>query len=673
MITRISLRGWKSHIDSELEFSKGVNAIIGIMGSGKTSIMDAVSFALYGTFPALQSKKITINDLIMRKPQKKTKAEIGLDFLVNGSTYSIKKVIEADKGTTLAEIRKDGKLLDVNPANVTRQVEAVLQMDYDLFSRAVYSEQNGLDYFLRVPKGQRMEQIDGMLKVDRFEDAREASVSLSNKISSTMKEKARLVSQLEKEMLADRILNLGNEIESIKEEAKPIKERIRILKNEQISLSQKLSGFEKLESESNKLNRELQGVKSAINELSSSLKNKREDIKGKDSADVTKQLGAMEEQIKTTEEEIRRKRDLLTEQKNHIASVDTRIDLIDSGIEELQKLAARCPVCDSPITDEKKQVLIKSRKSERKSLDISLHDFQDRIITLSNDIQSLEKRLRQVISEREKLVHLSSDLKLIHEWEKRLEENQIRRSETETKLAFLEEQLSETNVKDLRTELQEKTAEERGLEVRLNSIREKIMDREEMLRDLMQRNKLLEDYRSEVMHDGKAIDSLQAFVKALKATQDQLREEFLKTVNKIMAVVWNELYPYADFTGIQLIIDKDYVLQLKGSEGWISVDGIASGGERSMACLALRIAFSLSFIPNLRWLILDEPTHNLDSNAISQFVEVLREKMPSFTEQVFLITHDERISEGVQGVQGALYRLDRNKNEDGATQVKRWE
>jgi DNA repair exonuclease SbcCD ATPase subunit len=121
---------------------------------------------------------------------------------------------------------------------------------------------------------------------------------------------------------------------------------------------------------------------------------------------------------------------------------------------------------------------------------------------------------------------------------------------------------------------------------------------------------------------------------------------------------------------VRLIIDKDYVLQLKGSEGWISVDGIASGGERSMACLALRIAFSLSFIPNLCWLILDEPTHNLDSNAISQFIDVLREKMPAFAEQVFLITHDERISEGVQGV---LYKLDRNKNEDGATQVRRWE
>jgi exonuclease SbcC len=672
MITRISLKGWKSHLDSELEFSKGVNAIIGIMGSGKTSIMDAISFALYGTFPALQSRKLVIDDLLMKRPQKRSKAEVELEFQANGNTYSIKRVIQAEKGTTDAEIRENGRLLDVNPAKVTEHVERVLQMDYELFSRAVYSEQNGLDSFLRVGKGQRMQQIDEMLKVDRFEDARENSVSLSNRISSAIKEKVRLVSQLEKEMLADRVQNIQGEIEDLKERAKPMKDRIGALKNERTEVEESLSGFEKLELESNHLARELNGVKSAMNELSSSLKNKREDIRGKDVPDITKEIGAMEAGVKHTEEEIRNKRNLMEEQKSQMAAADAQIGLIDQAIEELQGLAAHCPVCDSPITEERKQNLIKSRRQERKGLDIGLHDFQVKITSINSEIQILEKRLRQSISEREKLVHLASDVKLVREWEKRLEEKESRRVEMESRIAELEGQLSKTNVKEMRTSLQEKTAEERGLEVQLNSIRERILDREEILRDLKQRSKLLEEYKSEIMKDGQAIDSLQTFVKVLKSTQDQLREEFLKAVNQIMASVWAELYPYADFTGIRLFVEKDYNLQLRYGSGeeWINVDGIASGGERSMACLALRIAFSLAFIPNLRWLILDEPTHNLDSNAISQFVDILQEKMPSFAEQVFIITHDERISEGVQGV---LYRLERNKNENGATVVKKWE
>ncbi len=670
MITRISLKGWKSHLDSELEFSKGVNAIIGIMGSGKTSIMDAISFALYGTFPALQSRKIVIDDLLMKKPQKRAKAEIELEFEANGKSYSIRRVIQLEKGTTDAEIREDGKLLDVSPAKVTEYVEKILDMDYELFSRAVYSEQNGLDSFLRAGKGQRMQQIDEMLKVDRFEDARESSVSLSNRISSTIKEKVRLVAQLEKEMLADRIQNIQGDIEDLKEEARPMKERIGILKAEQKGISESLSGFENLELENNRLEKELQGVKSAMNELSSSLKNKREDIKGRELDDPAKRIGAAEADIKRLEQEIHKKRELLNEQKRLLATIDAQIDMADRAIEDLGKLTAHCPVCDSPITEEKKQNLIKCRKQERRGLDIRLHDYQQSITSLNADVTSLEKHLRGAISEREKLVHSASDARLILEWEKRLQEKESRRHDVESRLEQVGAQLSKTNAKELRQSLQERFAEQRGLEVRLDSIRERILDREEILRDLKQRNKLLEDYRSEILKDGLAIDSLQTFVKALKATQDQLRDEFLKTVNQIMSVIWSELYPYADYTGIRLLVDKDYILQMKGSEGWISVDGIASGGERSMACLALRIAFSLAFIPNLCWLILDEPTHNLDSNAISQFVDILQEKMPSFAEQVFIITHDERISEGVQGV---LYKLERNKNEDGATVVKRWE
>jgi exonuclease SbcC len=130
--------------------------------------------------------------------------------------------------------------------------------------------------------------------------------------------------------------------------------------------------------------------------------------------------------------------------------------------------------------------------------------------------------------------------------------------------------------------------------------------------------------------------------------------------------IWGELYPYGDFTGIRLAIENDYVLQLKDQEGWTSVEGMASGGERSMAALALRVAFSMAFIPNLRWLILDEPTHNLDTNAIDYLTEALRDRISSFAEQVFLITHDDRVSEGVGG---NLYRLERNKERNEPTRI----
>jgi len=135
-----------------------------------------------------------------------------------------------------------------------------------------------------------------------------------------------------------------------------------------------------------------------------------------------------------------------------------------------------------------------------------------------------------------------------------------------------------------------------------------------------------------------------------------------------MNQIWSSLYPYEDFIGIGLNIEGgDYVLQLKTRSGdWIDADGIASGGERSLACLALRIAFSLVLAPNLKMIILDEPTANLDRRSITELATTLRERINEFVDQTFLITHERELENAVTG---NAYRIERDKSIDGVTKV----
>jgi DNA repair protein SbcC/Rad50 len=193
----------------------------------------------------------------------------------------------------------------------------------------------------------------------------------------------------------------------------------------------------------------------------------------------------------------------------------------------------------------------------------------------------------------------------------------------------------------------------------------RVEDKTDSLNDIESRIRTISQYKAEAEHAFAAVQGMNGFVKALKTTQEQLRSEFLKAVNAILGDVWKLLYPYGDFQGIRLSAEEDYSLELQEPGGWVGVEAV-SGGERSIAALALRIAFSRVFLPNLKWLILDEPTHNLDANAISQFSEILREKMGLFAEQVFIITHEDRISEGVTG---SIYRLERDKENEGVTSV----
>ena len=125
MITRIRLRNWKSHMESEFGFSKGMNAIVGIMGSGKTSIMQAISFSLFGTFPALQARRVGMDELIMKRPQLMNEAEVELGFAVGGKSYSVLRVIRRENGTVKAELREGGRLLETPRA--TKRAASVPQ------------------------------------------------------------------------------------------------------------------------------------------------------------------------------------------------------------------------------------------------------------------------------------------------------------------------------------------------------------------------------------------------------------------------------------------------------------------------------------------------------------------------------------------------------------------
>ena len=189
MITAIELKNWKTHKHSRMEFSQGANIIIGVMGAGKSSILDAMSFALFGTFPALNHKRVSISNLIMSRPKQETKAEVSLEFSAKGSKYKVLRRIDGSSSNAFLE--KDGKYMQTQAERVNEEIEKLLEIDYDTFARAVYAEQNGLDYFLSLRKGDRKKQIDAMLGLDRFAAAEENATSLVNTIRSLIADESR--------------------------------------------------------------------------------------------------------------------------------------------------------------------------------------------------------------------------------------------------------------------------------------------------------------------------------------------------------------------------------------------------------------------------------------------------------------------------------------------------
>ena len=668
MITKIRLKNWKSHLDSEFDFTAGVNALIGINGAGKSSVLDAISFALFGTFPNHNNRKIGLDDLVMGRPQKKEEAEIYLEFFSSGKKYSVLRKLRKGKGTIQAEVREDGKLTEVNPSNVTEHIERILQIDYPLFSKAVYSEQNNIDFFLTIPKGKRMQHIDKMLNLDRFELARNSSGILKNIMQAGLSEKNRLVSEMKKENLAAKIGSSSKTIADLENTKKLTENEMIFVKVKIDEINKRLADTEIKEKRFLEIEKKLAELKSASREISINLGEKSKSPVPGTKESLETEMESIKKEAFDIENGLKKNKELLEDHRGKVASCNAQLKGLAESLLELDKIkGAICPVCENEIGENKKTSLKGERGRKIQLLKADLQEFIAEIGTLKGKIELLENTGRLRSREVDKLNYRIGEFELIERMENKLKilEIDIERFETEKKI--IERGMQDSDVKKLRLDLSEKARQLGGLQSKTSSTEHLLKKELQILDELARRQQILRKQEDEISTFEKAVNLIESFMQALKLTQEQLREEFTKTVNSVMENIWGSLYPYSDFESVRLFITEgDYVLEAKNSGSWVPVDGVASGGERSLACLALRVAFSLAFIPNLKWLILDEPTHNLDANTIQKFSSVLRDDISKFVNQIFLITHEVRL---VEDVEGAVYRLERDKSANGVTKI----
>ncbi|MFP4634017.1 MAG: AAA family ATPase [Candidatus Aenigmatarchaeota archaeon] len=667
MITGLKLKNWKSHLESGFEFGKGTNVLVGIMGSGKSSVLSAISFALFGTFPSHRSREVTLDGMIMNRPQKKQESEVVLEMKVDGDEFQIRRKIEREKGTTEADIRKNGELLDTGASRVTELVEKYLKVDYNLFSRAVYSEQDGLDNFLEIRKGERMKKIDDLLQIDRFEECRSNVTTLINRLGDRIDSKRDMIEEMESEEDFNRIKELEEEIKEIKNKIKDMKEELEKInknyestKNKVEEIRKGIEKVNKLEKKKSKLEGSISSVKSDINSLKEEIELGEKEIKEK--------IENKEENIKELEGRKKKLEDEVDGLEDEEKDRKVKIKDFQKRIQKLKGVEGDCPVCGNDLDEEHKQEVIEERMEKISKLSKEKEGLVEKINEKKEKVEGLEEKIEEREKEKQDLEKRLERTEELDEKEDVLEDKEEKLKEVEQELEKKGEKFDEEKGKKMQEELNELSGRREKVKTEIKNKRKFLEEREEEKEELEEREERFEKHKEDIKSSKTIKEDLEKFRTALKSTQKQLRRRFIEAVNETLRKVWSSLYPYDDFTDVRFtIVEGDYELQFKSAGNWQSVEGIASGGERTSACLALRIAFALVLAPNLKWLVLDEPTHNLDRQAVEDLSELLRTEISRFVDQVFLITHDETMESAANAY---LYKLERNKQRNGPTRIE---
>lgn len=763
MIDSVEITNWKTHKKTKLDFQKGVNVLIGVMGAGKSSAMDAICFGLFGTFPALLSKRVSLSELIMSRPSQETEAEVKLEFSVGDDQYTVTRKI-ASNGNS-AKLEKNGEYLQAQPTKVTEEVESILKIDYDTFSRVVYSEQNQLDYFLSLAKGPRKKEIDHMLGLDTFALAEENATSLINRVKEVIKaeeeslsrtdekelraELAKIIGQREKlqkeqESLSSEEKSAKGELEKMRihldslrkelEKKKKISEEIGQLMGKSTVIAKELKKLEAMEIDEKKVASKKEELERSESELKRKL-----DEKKRAALILTRRVAALEESIKSNKEKLAKREKILSETKGfdlkstkerieeenralkalteEAAAKQSRAEELGEWLKELNKHISKCPVCERELDDDlkkrlvsdkgamaeslKKEVKEAQKGSEEKHAHIKkLTELHDKLAAAEGKLQeyggvdkllegetaehsraklelegenaALDKLSKAYDALREPLSKLKADLQSVE-----------KKKEFEADLRKAMEELEKKNNEaksiiadnDMLYSAQEKMTKQSAmhseLSARLKSNLQMLAQIESQEKDKEKQVKAMDLAAKKIEVRQKQVQNLNKFKFALVETGAMLRHRLVTSINGIMQGIWPQLYPYGDYSSIRLDAKKDdYLLEVNagrdGAEEWIQVDGIASGGERSVGCLAMRIALAMVTVPNLRWLILDEPTHNIDSAGISKMIEIFGEELPNIVDQIFIITHEDALK---QIPQARVYTLERDKGTSAPTSI----
>jgi DNA repair protein SbcC/Rad50 len=141
-------------------------ALVGPTGAGKTSIIDALCFALYGRVPRLDGRMVAP---VISAGQHQ--ARIRFDFTLNSHSYTAARVVRrSGQGASTAEARleHDGDVLAGDADGVTKAVESLLGLTYEQFTTCVVLPQGEFARFLKdTPKG-RQELLVRLLELDVY-------------------------------------------------------------------------------------------------------------------------------------------------------------------------------------------------------------------------------------------------------------------------------------------------------------------------------------------------------------------------------------------------------------------------------------------------------------------------------------------------------------------------
>ena len=394
---------WKNFLStgnhfSEVKFNQHASTLItGSNGSGKSTVLDALTFGLFGK----PFRKINKSQLINSMNEKDAKVEV--EFSISKTDWKVVRGIKPN----IFEIHRDGKCLD-QFANANDQQkwfeQNVLKMNYKSFTQIVILGSSTFVPFMQLTSSNRREVIEDLLDIKIFSSMNNI---IKEKIRS-IKEEVKVLT-LKKESLNDKVAMQEKFMDEIASQGK---DRINENKEKITTLFTESDGYvsanEQLENDVFDLTKQQEAVTGATEKL-----RKLGNLKGKISqkvSTITKEHKFFTENTvcPTCTQSI--KEDFRI---NKIADAQTKAKELQSGYKELEEAIKNEEEREHQFTKLSKEITQLTHGISKNNTRIS--GCQRQIRDLESEIQRLTDQLADRNTEHEKLATFQESLRTTYD------------------------------------------------------------------------------------------------------------------------------------------------------------------------------------------------------------------------------------------------------------------
>jgi exonuclease SbcC len=674
----IKLENIRSHVDSELVFSSGFNCLVGGLGQGKSTVLFAIDFVLFGD-PLSRSY-----DYLLREDAQQ--GSVTAVFVQNGSTYMIHRGLKRqEKGITQdtdqLKLYKDGKLIAGNKNEaVAEEIKELTGFDKTLFRELVWIRQEHLKELIDMTPRERQKKLDQLFGLSDYELAW-SNLQGFQRIYETEK------GVLERDIDVVRIAKLDEDYTKSVEDYLSVGEKLEKTKTKLVQAeatlkqtTEHLADLEELQKTTETLQRrEVQLQTNIANSqrrsrelLDQNITNKRrleeyENQLEQLQKQKTANIQALEQENVNPESSLRELRNILNEVDNQLRSIGgemeaTRREMTASKTKISSIITEnKCPRCLQELTGEYKQSLKDSMEKEQK-------ESQQRLAELQTKYDALKKHYSAVngaVSALQQVIPRIEDItKQVAEKQEQQTKFSSQIEETKQETAKLQQLLEETRAERTKfdvTELesareQNKTAFRDHLNAKNEATTLEQRKQELALRvdELKERLDYAQQKVKRKARIGRLVEIIERIRVAYRSIQPKLRGEFVRFLELAVQRMLNAL---AGDVGPRLTvnIDETYSPYVSSEQGYDREVTNLSGGERTLLAFAYRIGLGQLIMQyraghGLYMLLLDEPTESLgrEDGSVERLAQAISRLKA--IEQIIAVTHNEAFAEKAEHV-----------------------